>query len=94
MIWFVADRIIEPRLGEWQPATDADKESYQDSNAPLTDAQLKGLRHAGILSNCEETEKTVVDCGKMTGDLTHPLPYCPEFFLPEFKVYFSIAFRY
>ena len=61
--------------------------AYIFDMATLTGAQLiaTGLRHAGILSNCEETEKTVVDCGKMTGDLTHPLPYCPEFFLPEFK---------
>jgi len=61
--------------------------AYIFDMATLTGAQLiaTGLRHAGILSNCEETEKTVVDCGKFSGDLTHPLPYCPEFFLPEFK---------
>merc|ERR1712054_46340 len=61
--------------------------SYIFDMATLTGAQLvaTGLRHAGILSNCEETEKVVVDCGKSSGDLTHPLPYCPEFFLPEFK---------
>ena len=47
VIWFVADRIIEPRLGSWQPETEADIESYQDGNAPLTEGQRRGLRHAG-----------------------------------------------
>ena len=48
VIWFVADRIIEPRLGAWKPESEADLESYQDNNAPLNDAQRKGLRHAGF----------------------------------------------
>lgn len=48
VIWFVADRIIEPRLGTWEPVSEADIESYQDSNAPLTEEQLKGLRNAGL----------------------------------------------
>ena len=48
VIWFVADRIVEPRLGAWQPLNAADIESYQDNNAALTDAQLQGMRHAGL----------------------------------------------
>lgn len=48
VIWFVADRIIEPRLGKWEPANEADAESYQNNDAPLTDAQRRGLRHAGL----------------------------------------------
>lgn len=55
IIWFVTDRIIEPRLGKWQPgpdrARDYDQNEDDDSNASadkLTDAQQKGLRAAGF----------------------------------------------
>jgi aminobenzoyl-glutamate transport protein len=48
VIWFVTDKIIEPRLGAWQPASEADALSYQNSDAPLEPAQLRGLRHAGF----------------------------------------------
>lgn len=48
VIWYVADRIIEPRLGQWQPANEADAESYRNPDAPLTDEQRRGLRHAGL----------------------------------------------
>lgn len=48
VIWFVTDKIIEPRVGTWQPTSQADLESYQDTNAPITQEQRKGLRHAGI----------------------------------------------
>lgn len=48
VIWFVTDKMIEPRLGAWQPISEADLESYRDTNAPITPAQRKGLRHAGI----------------------------------------------
>ncbi len=49
VIWFVTDKIIEPRLGPWTGgavagSTDAD----DDPDAPLTDGQKKGLRRAGI----------------------------------------------
>ena len=48
VIWFVTDRIIEPGLGDWHPANEADLESYQNSDAPLTEQQRKGLRHGGL----------------------------------------------
>ena len=48
VIWWVADRIIEPMLGTWSPAEGADTESYQDIGAPLTDAQRLGLRHGSF----------------------------------------------
>lgn len=48
VIWFVTDKIIEPRLGSWKPTSQADLESYQDSNAPITPQQRKGLKHAGV----------------------------------------------
>lgn len=48
IIWFVTDKIVEPRLGKWTPAEGADAESYADEDKPLTDAQKKGLRNAGL----------------------------------------------
>jgi len=54
IIWFVTDRIIEPRLGTWQPgpehADDYDQNpSGSDSeSAELSKEQQKGLRAAGI----------------------------------------------
>jgi aminobenzoyl-glutamate transport protein len=53
IVWFVTDRIVEPRLGKWTGgataphggATSADDE---DPEAPLTDRQKKGLVRAGL----------------------------------------------
>ncbi|MDJ0922634.1 MAG: AbgT family transporter [Henriciella sp.] len=47
VIWFVTDRVIEPRLGKYEPEGDA-ANSVADENAPLTAEQIKGLRWAGI----------------------------------------------
>lgn len=44
-----------------------------------------GKRHAAVVSNSEEVESAVVAAGKISGDLVHPLPYCPEFYRKEFK---------
>ena len=47
VIWFVTDKIIEPRLGKWKPeGIHADQ--LADEDAPLTEAQQKGLRNAGL----------------------------------------------
>lgn len=48
IIWFVTDKIIEPRLGKWKPSGDADAQAYGNEAAPLTDAQKKGLVRAGL----------------------------------------------
>ncbi len=48
IIWFITDKVIEPRLGTWKPTGDADAQSYGDEAAPLTDAQKKGLVRAGL----------------------------------------------
>ena len=55
--------------------------------ATLTGAQMvaTGKRHAGIVCNDEALETDAVAAGKRSGDLVHPLPYCPEFFRGEFK---------
>lgn len=54
--------------------------------ATLTGAQLvsTGKRHAAIVCNDDDLEDSAVKSGRRVGDLTHPLPYCPEFFTSEF----------
>lgn len=55
--------------------------------ATLTGAQLMatGKRHAAVVCNDEEWERRAVEAGRRSGDLVHPLPYCPELFRGEFK---------
>ena len=47
IVWFLTDRVIEPRLGQWMPAdgvaTPADSERQ-----PLTAAEKRGLAWAGL----------------------------------------------
>jgi probable aminopeptidase NPEPL1 len=54
--------------------------------ATLTGAQMvaTGRFFAGIVSDSEEFERECVVAGRSSGDLTHPLPYAPEFFSREF----------
>eukprot|EP00299_Pterocystis_sp_00344_P011768 c5546_g1_i2.p1 GENE.c5546_g1_i2~~c5546_g1_i2.p1 ORF type:complete len:128 (+),score=28.36 c5546_g1_i2:112-495(+) len=54
--------------------------------ATLTGAQgvATGVRHAAIYCNDDLLESAFIRAGKVTGDLVHPLPYCPEFFRSEF----------
>ena len=55
--------------------------------ATLTGAQMvaTGQRHAGIVCNDDALESLATQVGRETGDLVHPLPYCPEFFRKEFR---------
>ncbi len=46
LIWYVTDKIIEPRLGKW--VAEGENASYADEDAPLTDGQRKGLKRAGL----------------------------------------------
>ena len=48
VIWFVTDKIIEPRLGKWKPDADSDMQTYTDEDKPLTEGQKKGLGRAGL----------------------------------------------
>ncbi len=48
VIWYVTDKIIEPRLGKWVPDSGSDMQSYGGEEKPLTDDQRKGLRRAGL----------------------------------------------
>ncbi len=47
IIWFVTDKVIEPRLGVYKPNEDA-AELIKDGDAKLTPEQIKGLRWAGF----------------------------------------------
>lgn len=46
LIWYVTDKIIEPRLGKW--VADGENASYAEEDKPLTDKQRKGLKMAGL----------------------------------------------
>jgi len=46
LIWWVTDKIIEPKLGKWVPDSGSDMASYGHEDKPLTDEQRKGLRWA------------------------------------------------
>ncbi|MCP5396209.1 MAG: AbgT family transporter [Sphingomonadaceae bacterium] len=48
VIWYVTDRIIEPRLGQWDPAMAGNVPADEKGDAPLTEAERKGLRNAGL----------------------------------------------
>ncbi len=56
VIWYVTDRIIEPRLGRWNPAMAGNAVSPEqegeaapgEGGATLTDGERKGLRWAGL----------------------------------------------
>ncbi len=47
LIWFLTDRVIEPRLGAWRGEADADLAAELDK-AALSDAERIGLRRAGL----------------------------------------------
>ncbi|MBT5505699.1 MAG: hypothetical protein HOK17_00980, partial [Flammeovirgaceae bacterium] len=44
-----------------------------------------GRHFAAIVSNDAELEESAIEAGSFSGDLVHPLPYCPELLSPEFK---------
>jgi len=55
--------------------------------ATLTGAQMiaTGSKFSGIVCNDDDFELLAVKCGKVSGDLAHPLPFAPEFFCSEFE---------
>ncbi|MBN3325164.1 PEPL1 aminopeptidase, partial [Atractosteus spatula] len=54
--------------------------------ATLTGAQgiSTGKYHAAVMTNSEEWEAACVRAGRSSGDLAHPLVYCPELHFSEF----------
>lgn len=55
--------------------------------ATLTGAQgiSTGYLHAAVVSNEEELETLLLESGRASGDLCHPLPFAPEFYRREFR---------
>ncbi|MBY9067920.1 AbgT family transporter [Hyphomonas sp. WL0036] len=49
LIWFVTDKIVEPRLGKWTPS-EAQAKDFGDEDKPLDAGQKKGLAYAGLAS--------------------------------------------
>lgn len=47
LIWFVTDKIVEPRLGKWTPS-EAQAKDFGEEDKPLEPNQKKGLGRAGI----------------------------------------------
>jgi len=47
IIWFVTDKVIEPRLGKWTP-TEAQAKDFGNEDKPLDARQSKGLGRAGL----------------------------------------------
>jgi aminobenzoyl-glutamate transport protein len=49
IIWFVTDRIVEPRLGTWNGIVDAETRADLEKTE-VTPAERRGLRHAGFVA--------------------------------------------
>ncbi len=49
IIWFVTDRIVEPRLGTWNGLVDEETRADLDK-ADVTAPERKGMRHAGLVA--------------------------------------------
>ena len=47
-IWYVTDKMIEPRLGVWNASLAGRPADDEPSDRPLTDGERKGLRMAGL----------------------------------------------
>jgi probable aminopeptidase NPEPL1 len=43
-----------------------------------------GTKHAGVLTSSETIEKSIIEAGKSTGDLTFQMLYAPEILMPQF----------
>ena len=48
IVWFLTDRVIEPRLGQWTPVPGASQKAATPEEQALTPAQKKGLGFAGL----------------------------------------------
>ena len=46
VIWYVTDKMIEPRLGHWIPE-EAHKNSFGENDRPLSEDERRGLKNAG-----------------------------------------------
>jgi len=48
VIWFVTDKMIEPRLGKWNPAMAGRPADDEEQDRPLTEKETRGLKAAGL----------------------------------------------
>jgi len=48
IIWFVTDKVIEPRLGKWNADEGELGDQFKDENQDLSAGQSKGLKMAGL----------------------------------------------
>ena len=48
VIWFVTDRMIEPRLGKWNPDMAGRPADDEEQDRPLTTPEKRGLKWAGL----------------------------------------------
>ncbi len=48
LIWFVTDKIIEPRLGKWSPGDGELAAQFEDKDDELSVGEKKGLKLAGL----------------------------------------------
>jgi aminobenzoyl-glutamate transport protein len=48
VIWYVTDRVVEPRLGRYSAAMAGTGVEDEETDRPLTPAERKGLTHAGF----------------------------------------------
>lgn len=48
IVWFITDRVIEPRLGPWAPPTGHTPPTTTEEKAPLSPEQKRGLSFAGL----------------------------------------------
>ena len=48
VIWYVTDRVIEPRLGTWDPASAGSAHADEPVDRPLDAMERRGLRRAGL----------------------------------------------
>jgi aminobenzoyl-glutamate transport protein len=49
IVWFITDKIVEPRLGPWGGVVDAELQADLDKSEVTAD-ERKGLRHAGLVA--------------------------------------------
>ncbi len=49
IVWFITDKVVEPRLGPWGGVVDAELQADLDK-ADVTPDERKGLRHAGLVA--------------------------------------------
>lgn len=61
-----------------------DPQWQRSSLPPSLQGISTGKHHAAVMTNSEQWETACVRAGRSSGDLAHPLVYCPELHFSEF----------